>query len=129
MICTLHYCNLCTELRRVANIREFPLMAQYGVKWDGDIGRPVQLWSSFYNEKEFRYLNSSCPQLLDNMHLALGQPLYRAWIRRECTRISIEGTIRRCMGMEILAGPYSFVRLLHRERVYIFKLFMHIASS
>ena len=31
-------------------------------------------------------------------------------------------------GTEILAGPYSFVRLLHRERVYIFKLFLPIAS-
>ena len=32
------------------------------------------------------------------MHLAVVQPLYRARISRECTRIFDEGTIRRCMG-------------------------------
>ena len=62
------------------------------------------------------------------MHLGLVQPLYRARISRECARITIEGTIRRCMGTEILVGPYSFVRLLHREKVYIFKLYIPIAS-
>ena len=53
---------------------------------------------AFYTEKEFTFLNSSCPYLLDNMHLVLEQPLYRVSISRECTRIFIEGTIRRCMG-------------------------------
>ena len=31
-------------------------------------------------------------------------------------------------GMEILADLYIFVRLLHREMVYLFKLLMPIAS-
>ena len=88
---------------------------------------PTALFA-FCTEKRFTFINSSCPLLLDNMHLALVQHLYRARISRECARITIEGTIRRCRGTEILAGPYSFVRLLHREKVYIFKLFMPIDS-
>ena len=56
----------------------------------------------FCTEKGFRFLNSSFPLLLDNMQLALVQPLYRARIGRECTRISIEGTIRRCIGRRYL---------------------------
>ena len=51
---------------------------------------------AFCTEKWFVFLNSSCPYLLDNMHFALVQPLYRARISRECTRISIHGTILRC---------------------------------
>ena len=54
--------------------------------------------SASFTEIGFTFINSSCPQLLDNMNLALVQPLYRARISRECTRISIQGTIRRCMG-------------------------------
>ena len=53
---------------------------------------------AFCTEKCFTFLKSSCPYLLDNIHLAFVQPLYRAWISRECMRISIEGTIRLCMG-------------------------------
>ena len=47
IICTLHLCNLCTELGRVANIREFPLTALYRTAGDGDIGRSVQLCGPF----------------------------------------------------------------------------------
>ena len=122
---------LVQPLYRASKSREYTRISIDGPNWRW-IGRwywPARTaLSSFYTEKGFRYLNSSCPQLLDNMHLALGQPLYQAWIRRECTQISIQGTIRCCMGMEILTGPYSFVRLLHRERVYILKLFMPTAS-
>ena len=53
---------------------------------------------AFCTEKGFTFINSSCPQLLENMNLALVQPFYRARINRECTRISIEGSIRLCMG-------------------------------
>ena len=51
---------------------------------------------AFCTQKLFTFLNSSCPLLLDNMHLALVEPLYRARISGECTRISIVGTILRC---------------------------------
>ena len=54
-------------------------------------------FSDFCTEKGFTFLNSSCPQLLDNMHFAIVQPLYRTRISHECTRISIEGTIWRFM--------------------------------
>ena len=54
------------------------------------------------------------------MHLALVQPLYRAWHTREYTRISIDGTIGRYSGRRSLEGPYSFVRLFHRKKVSIF---------
>ena len=50
---------------------------------------------AFSTEKGFTFLNSSCTKLLDNMHLALVQPLYRARKTRECTRISIDGTVLR----------------------------------
>ena len=84
---------------------------------------------AFCTEKGFTFINSSCPYLLDNIHLALVQPFFRARISRECMRISIVGIYYTALlGTEILAGPYSFVRLLHRERVSIFKLFMPIAS-
>ena len=53
---------------------------------------------AFCTEKGFTFLNSSCQQLLDNMHLALVQPLYRARKSRECTRISIDDTTRRYRG-------------------------------
>ena len=53
---------------------------------------------AFCTEKGFTFINSSYPQLLDNMNLALVQPLYRARISRECTRISIQGSIRLCIG-------------------------------
>ena len=51
---------------------------------------------AFCTEKGFTFLISSCPQLLDNIHLALVQPLYWAWKGSECTRISIDGSIQRC---------------------------------
>ena len=64
IIRTLHYCNLCTELGRVANVREFPLtelyraagsvilpglysFALYCAPADGDIERTVQLCAPF----------------------------------------------------------------------------------
>ena len=47
IICTLHWCNLCTELGLVANVREFPLKALYGGLLVGDIGRPVRLCAPF----------------------------------------------------------------------------------
>ena len=45
---------------------------------------------AFSTEKGFTFLNSACPLLQDNMHLALVQPFYRARISRECTRISLK---------------------------------------
>ena len=51
---------------------------------------------AFCTEKGYTFLKSSCAQILDNMHLALVQPLYRARNSGECTRISIDGTILRC---------------------------------
>ena len=53
---------------------------------------------AFCTGKGFTFKNSSCPYLLDNMHLALVQPLYRARKSRECTRISIDCPIRHCRG-------------------------------
>ena len=53
---------------------------------------------AFCTKKGFTFVNSSCPYLLNSMNAAVVQPGYRAMISRECTRISIEGTVRRCMG-------------------------------
>ena len=69
-------------------------------------------------EKGFTFLKSSCPQLLDNMYLALVQPLYRARKSRECTRISIDCTIRRCSEGDIgrsvqLCAPFATRKGLH----------------
>ena len=55
----------------------------------------------FCNEKGFTCLYSSCPLLLDNMHLAIVQPLHRARISRECIHLKAiygaagNGDIRR----------------------------------
>ena len=51
--------------------------------------------SALCTEKGFTF---SCPYFLDNIHLVLVQPLYRARKSRESTRISIDGTVRRCRG-------------------------------
>ena len=51
IIYTLHYCNLCTELGLVANVRQFPLKELYVAAWVGDIGRPVQLCVPFTPRK------------------------------------------------------------------------------
>ena len=53
---------------------------------------------AFCTDKRFPFLISPFPYLQDYMPLALVQPLYRARHTRECTRISIDGTIGRCMG-------------------------------
>ena len=42
---------------------------------------------AFSTEKGFTCLYSSCPLLLDNLHLALVQPLHRARISRECIHL------------------------------------------
>ena len=71
---------------------------------------------AFCTERWFRYLKSSCTLLQDNIHLPLVQPLYRAWISRECTRISIVGTIRRCVGLGWpvqLCAPFARRKGLH----------------
>ena len=43
--------QLCTELERVANEREFPMTALYGDAGNGDIGRAVQLCAPFAPRK------------------------------------------------------------------------------
>ena len=50
------------------------------------------------HRKKVSIFNSPTPLLLDYMHLALLQPLYRGRHTLECTRISIDGTIGRCSG-------------------------------
>ena len=55
IICTLHLCNLCTELGLVANVRELPLTALYGAARNGDIGRPVQLCAPFAPRKGLHF--------------------------------------------------------------------------
>ena len=56
------------------------------------------------------------------MLVALVQPLFRPRFTPEFARISIDGTICGVAGNGFLSGSYSFVRLLHRLRVLVFKL-------
>ena len=47
--------DLCTELRRVANVRKFPLVAVYVAAEGGDISRPVQLCAPFAQRKGLHF--------------------------------------------------------------------------